>query len=279
MPKVLKTALIWSVLPVILISILGVGIVSANEETRSNPLLRVGDTWSFHHSKGYNDTISVDRIDHLSNPQSGCFTVETQRETDRTTTEWVSADSTVVQSQVQTSNYTVTDTYSPGLILYEWPLTVGKTWSFRTTVQESYVGAQRASLTTRSFSDERTVKSYANITVTAGRFDTFVVEASVNGQFAVREWFSYSARTAVRADAYLGGQLYDSRELLSYKLAASTAQSAADCPSLSGQLLSSLTSGPWPPYLIMLAVGTMTAGGIAVRRLVRKKSGPMAGGN
>lgn len=254
------------------------GPVVASSQNSSAPVLRVGDTWTYHHSKGFNSTRSIDRIDHLSSPQSGCFAVGTERDNSRWTSEWISTDWVMVQAEIQTSNYTVTDTYSQGLRIYDWPLTVGKSWSSDTTVIESIIGVGGSHTSHSNLSDQRTVTGYANVTVPAGTFRTLLVEAYLGGQLVFRDWVNYDTKMPVQEVGYYpDGRLYDTVQLVSYNRAPSTARSAADCPdsSISGQLLSFLLGGQVPPYLVILGLGVASLAVVTARRTILSRRARM----
>lgn len=110
--------------------------------------------------------------------------------------EYDNGDSVLVSSdyemvETRTTSNGVTMRFNPPLRLVQWPLKVGSTLSYMTTIETS----QGAKIPTRVTGN---VVSYESVTVPAGTFMAFRIITSLNGHRFQEIWWAPETRTAVR---------------------------------------------------------------------------------
>ena len=86
----------------------------------------------------------------------------------------------------------LTARFNPPLRVYQWPLKVGSSWSYMSSIETS----QGAKIPTRVTAS---VVSYESVTVPAGTFMAFRTILSLNGRQFLESWWAPETRTAVRS--------------------------------------------------------------------------------
>jgi hypothetical protein len=206
------------------------------------PVLSVGDRWSYGWFNGeftnatgevggHRGTISVDRIEDFKGVS--CYVLIYENVADQyenfTETVWMTQDWVILKTEdylvYPEAETIITFVWSPGMKLYDFPLTVGKEWSdrsYRTIEQTWWEGGSEETWTGEMdyFDWSRKVVAAETVTVPAGTFDTYVVEIVGNSNLMMwlgdRFYFSPDAKNYVKAEGrgeYGGGEVLTSYEL------------------------------------------------------------------
>lgn len=209
------------------------------------PILNVGDQWSYGWFNGEftNATgevgglgvaVTVDRMEDFDGVR--CYVCIYDYRGDphenRTQTVWMTSDWVILKTEdyyiytVPDAETRITFIWSPGMKLYDFPLTVGKEWSERSyrTIEQSWYdhakGEEEKWTGEVDYIDWlRRVVSTETVTVPAGIFDTYVVEgvgAEPIMGLGQRVYFSPDAKTHVKWEApgmSGGGEVLTSYEL------------------------------------------------------------------
>ncbi len=204
-------------------------------QTSAKPVLRVGDTWHYHYSGPEKDsTEQILRNDTCS--LSHCV-VDQETNNAWNDTVWLSQDWNLSREHYvdQTTQFNYSYVYTPALQLYPFPLHVGESWWWNSTLTGWYTDQTGNHTQTATFSNLRKVINETTVTVPAGTFDTFLVAEYVQSGTVLHEyrWFSTDAKTSVKWESFdqFTHALFDSYNMTSYNLAAIPAPSPTPNPS------------------------------------------------
>ena len=168
-------------------------ITSAETEA---PILSVGDQWSYGWFNGeftnetgevggHLMTVTVDRMEDFEGVS--CYVCLYEFRPDehmnQTYSVWMTSDWVVLKTEeyiiYDFAETRITFIYSPGMKLYDFPLTVGKEWSDRSyrTIEQIWYGENEENGTAVDYIDwSWKVVSTGNVTVPAGTFDVYGIE-------------------------------------------------------------------------------------------------------
>ena len=207
------------------------------------PVLSVGDRWSYGWFNGeFTNTtgevgghminVTVDRVEDFEGvPCYVCiYEYSANLYENRTQTVWLTSDWTVLKTEDQyiyanpEAETRITFVWSPGMKLYDFPLTVGKEWSdrsYRKIEQTWWQGGDEETDTGTDYIDwSRKIVSTETVIVPAGTFETYVLEG-FGGEppvwFELRSYFSPDAKNYVKAESIGeggGGEVLTSYELV-----------------------------------------------------------------
>lgn len=110
-------------------------------------------------------------------------------ESDAGNTLLISSDYDLVEQRTSDG---ATVRFNPPLRVYQWPLKVGSSWSYMSSIETS----QGAKIPTRVTAS---VVSYESVTVPAGTFMAFRTIVSLNGRRFMENWWAPETRTGVRS--------------------------------------------------------------------------------
>jgi hypothetical protein len=110
-------------------------------------------------------------------------------ESDAGNTLLISSDYDLVEQRTSDGS---TVRFNPPLRVYQWPLKVGSSWSYMSSIETS----QGAKIPTRVTAS---VVSYESVTVPAGTFMAFRTILSLNGRQFMENWWAPETRTGVRS--------------------------------------------------------------------------------
>ena len=191
----------------------------------ASPVLHVGDTWSYQYSGSEGNS----REEIIRSDTCGSTSCVVDQETNPawSDTVWIDRNWNLSRELYvdHTVQYSSGSVYTPPLHMYEFPLSVGKTWWSNSTAAGWYIDqyGNHTQPGPSSFAIKRTVINQTTVTVPAGTFDTFLVAQYLNDGQQLNEyrWFSLQAETSVKflIFATTTGSLFDSYVMTSYRLA------------------------------------------------------------
>lgn len=200
------------------------------------PALTVGDTWTYGFLNTVTNevverwTLTIDRIEDYEGTSCYVWTTDYQ---ESTLQEWITTeegDWTILRlnHDIYVNDEIILQTYSPGMKLFDFPLTVGKEWSGESSVTLNVTRSTGEIVYVNSFmlSWHRKVVSVESITVPAGTFDTYLVEETTayDGveNLQCKYWyFCGDMNNYVKCDHYDPSvdQLYSQGDLTRYDVA------------------------------------------------------------
>ncbi|MEA3201689.1 MAG: hypothetical protein QOE90_3117 [Thermoplasmata archaeon] len=114
------------------------------------------------------------------------------------TTAWTRVDDFASLKSVSTSRgQTTTTEYNPPCATFQYPMSVGKTWTVDCTITTTSPSGQQQTKTTHGV---YTVAREEKITVAAGTFDALVIEATTNN-VTLNSWYAPDACGFVKAES------------------------------------------------------------------------------
>ena len=200
------------------------------------PSLSVGDTWVYGLPNQVTGevvqpyAVTIDRMEDYQGVS--CYVWATEY-SESQLEEWITieeGDWTILKlnHNIYVADEIALQTYSPGLKLFDFPLSVGKEWSGESNVTLTVTRSTGETLGNESFmlSWHRKVVSVKSITVPAGTFDTYLVEETTAHDGVDDVWCQYwyfcnNVNNWVKHEHYdpHADQLYFEGDLMSYDVA------------------------------------------------------------
>ncbi len=243
-------------------------------EASTPPALKIRDTWKYAYN---NNVTSIASVIGISIPcatgVNDVCTVNVEESSSQANYQWLLPDWSLVKDNLTRSGASQNDTFSPPAPIYSWPLTVGKTWTISSAIQTTVVTADGVQTNSTVWNQTRKVSAEETITVPAGTFDTFVIDGfdSVSQRQVLRRWYSYQAKTSVRAEFFnpSNGAITSSFELVSCAVSGFTCRTLSSNSGSTG-----LSSSVYEALGAAFAVGIAGVGGLLFfRSRSRQKKG------